>query len=109
MATQQGLVRSFYGWLVRKERSLRESDDAPRLNLLPSSRPTSISRVRDVAEHAAVVLAGTEHEVRANYWSDLFDGIARDGWHGEIRPGDRVREKVRQELKEALVGRDLAL
>lgn len=109
MATQSGLIRSFYGWLVRRERALREVDDTPRINLLPARYPTTMPEVCKVAEAAEAVLCGTEHHAKAQYWVAIFDSIRRDGWCGEVRAEDRMRERIRQELAEALRGRDLAV
>lgn len=109
MATQAGLVRSFYGWLVRKERALKEAGNEVYLSLLPARRPTSLQAVHSVALHASRLLAGTEYAERARYWLRLFAGIQKNGWQGDVRSVDAARESIRKELKEALRGRDLAV
>jgi len=108
MATQIGLIRSFYGWLTRKERALKEAEN-DLYRQLPVRRPTSLRAVLRVARRSSEVLQGTEFEERAAYWADLFEGIARDGWQGDLRTEDRCRESIRQELTEATSGGNMAL
>jgi hypothetical protein len=102
MATIAGLVRSYYGWLVRKERALKESGNEVYQRLLPAQRPTSLSAVTRIALHSARVLKDTEYEDRALYWARLFERIRQEGWQGEIRPMDDCRAQIRAELQEAL-------
>jgi hypothetical protein len=102
MATIAGLVRSYYGWLVRTERALQEAGNEIHNLLLPAQRPTSLSAVTRKALHSARVLRGTDHEERANYWANLFEQIRSEGWKGEVRPVDACRSSIRQELREAL-------
>jgi len=104
MATTTGLVRSFYGWLARRERGLQEGSF-----VFSKQRPTSLSAITKVARHTAEVLKGTAHEKRANYWLSLFEGIEKDGWLGELRTEDHCRLQIRQDLNEAISGRNLAL
>ena len=104
MATVSGLVRSFYGWLVRREQAMPDN-----AGVLPTNRPTSLSAITEIACHTATVLEGTEHEARANYWKNLFEGIEEKGWHGELRTEDQCRLKIRQELNEVLSGGNMAL
>jgi hypothetical protein len=105
MATITGLVRSYYGWLVRKERALQEAGNLIYKDLLPAQRPTSLAAVTRVALHSVRVLKETEFEERAVYWAKLFESIHRNGWQGDERPEDRCRTNIRQELQEALSGR----
>jgi hypothetical protein len=104
MATTAGLVRSFYGWLARKERALREAGKEVYTSLMPAQRPTSIPAVIRVALHSVRVLKGTEFEERAVYWANLFEKIRIQGWQGDVRSSDVGRKKIRKELEEALRG-----
>lgn len=105
MATTTGLVRSYYGWLVRKERALKEAGNDVYRELLPAQRPTSLAAVTRVALHSVRVLKETDFEERAVYWAKLFESIRKNGWKGDERPEDSCRAKIRQELQEALGGR----
>jgi len=109
MATKTGLVRSFYGWLVRKEQALREAENDTYMYLLPAQRPTSIPSVTRIALHAVRVLKGTTFEERAIYWAELFERIRAEGWRGERREIDTCQDAIRQELEEATRGRHLAV
>jgi hypothetical protein len=104
MATSSGLVRSFYGWLARVERSLREDGNVLHSQLLPVQRPTSIGPVTRLALHTVRALSETVYEDKARYWADVFSRIERDGWRGEVRPQDRDRARIRSRLREALSG-----
>lgn len=107
MATREGLVRSFYGWLFRTGQVLKESGNETYSRLLPTYRPTSLPAVTRLALHSVRVLRETPFEEKAVYWANLFSGIERDGWQGETRPIDADRNRLREEL-EAVSG-ELAL
>ena len=103
MASKMGLVRSYYGWLVRTEKALRSEVDA-RKDILPAQRPTSLNPVAILAQDSARILKGTRFEKRANYWSDLFGRILNEGWKGDVLSVDTDRLKIQEELKTALDG-----
>lgn len=88
MATQAGLVRSYYGWLCKVESDLKRDRSAtPILPKLPKTRPTSLSEVTPLSVSVYGALVGTKHEERAAYWKDLFEGIERDGWQEDATVG----------------------
>lgn len=104
MATKTGLVRSFYGWFVRTEEALRESEHSALIAQLPTHKPTSLPAVARVARQTARVLKNSQYRKRALYWDKLFSRIIAEGWRGEMRITDTCRNTIRGELEEALDG-----
>jgi|GEM_PF-1955980 len=94
MATPEGLVRRFYGWLHKVETDLkRDRGAAPILPKLPTTRPTSLTEVSRLTVGVYGALTGTKHEERAAYWRGIFEGIERDGWQDSATVGSDSGEK----------------
>lgn len=83
MASQSGLVHSFWEWVRRSERKLRRARGTAareRLKAFPTTYPTSIVACAEIAQALALVLTGTEFHARASHWSTLLARIVNEGW-----------------------------
>lgn len=71
------LVRSFYGWVQKVNKSLRRE----RIQLeLPEHYQTTIPGAYQFSQKMLEKLSGTEHEERALYWKTTFESIVTEGW-----------------------------
>lgn len=93
MATQEGLIRSFYTWLRKAEHALLGNRNHI-LTRLPKTRPTLLSEITPVSASVCAALTGTELEERAIYWRNLFESIQTKGWvEGQKLVGSNNQEE----------------
>lgn len=85
MAKAESLARSFYDWLARTTKRLRDARSASGRTAyakLPKNYPTTLLGLRDASACACDALEATSFAPRAAYWRDLFASIVENGWQG---------------------------
>ncbi len=71
------MIRSFYGWFRKTEKSLRKSRSKV---VLPESYQTTVIGAYKFSQEVLVLLKDTEYEARSKYWNGIFESIINEGW-----------------------------
>jgi len=71
------IVRSFYGWVRKVEKTLRKERTKVEF---PEKYQTTIPGAYQFSQDILETLKGTEYEERALYWKTTFESIITEGW-----------------------------